>query len=120
MWQMLQQPQPDDYVIATGETHSVRELCEVAFGLVGLDWERYVRVDERYFRPTEVDVLLGDASMAQQKLGWEPKVRFGELVRIMLAHYLAEAGIDREATVADERAEHRRARPTSGAREVSL
>src|SRR6187401_379083 len=64
MWLMLQQPEPDDYVIATGETHSVRELCEVAFGLAGLDWERYVRIDERYFRPTEVDELCGDASKA--------------------------------------------------------
>jgi GDPmannose 4,6-dehydratase len=93
MWRMLQQPEPDDYVIATGEMHSVRELCEVAFGLAALDWERYVRVDERYFRPTEVDELCGDASQARAALGWEASVRFPELVRIMLEADLAEAGI---------------------------
>ena len=70
MWLMLQQPEPDDYVVATGEMHTVRELCEVAFGLVGLDWERHVRIDERYFRPTEVDELCGDASKAERVLGW--------------------------------------------------
>ena len=95
MWLMVQQATPDDYVIATGEMHSVRELCDVAFGLVDLDWERFVRIDERYFRPTEVDELCGDASKAREKLGWEPKVRFDELVRIMLDHDLREAGVDR-------------------------
>jgi GDPmannose 4,6-dehydratase len=95
MWLMLQQPKPDDYVIATGEMHSVRELCEVAFGLVGLDWEEHVRIDERYFRPTEVDVLCGDATKAEQVLGWKPKVRFVELIRLMLEADLAEAGIER-------------------------
>ena len=69
MWLMLQQPEPDDYVIATGEMHSVRELCEVAFGLVGLDWERYVRDRRAYFRPTEVDELCGDASKAARAPG---------------------------------------------------
>ena len=74
--------------------HSVRELCEVAFGLVGLDWERHVRVDEKYFRPTEVDELRGDASKAREQLGWEPRTTFRELVRLMLGHDLPEAGLD--------------------------
>ncbi len=94
MWLMLQQPEPDDYVIATGETHSVRELCEAAFGLVGLDWERHVRIDEHYFRPTEVDVLCGDASKAERVLGWRARVHFHELIRIMLEADLHEAGLD--------------------------
>jgi len=94
MWLMLQQDAPDDYVIATGETHSVRELCEVAFGLVGLDWEHHVRIDERYFRPTEVDELCGDASKARGRLGWEARTTFRDLVRLMLKHDLADAGID--------------------------
>ena len=94
MWLMLQQETPDDYVIATGEMHSVRELCEVAFGLVGLDWEPHVRIDERYFRPTEVDELCGDASKAAQILGWRPRTSFHELVRIMLEADLREAGLD--------------------------
>jgi len=93
MWLMLQQAEPDDFVIATGEMHSVRELCEVAFGLVGLDWEKYVRVDQAYFRPTEVDELCGDASKARASLGWEPATKFRDLVRIMLEADLAEAGV---------------------------
>jgi GDPmannose 4,6-dehydratase len=96
---MLQQDEPDDYVIATGEMHTVRELCEVAFGLVGLDWERHVRVDQRYFRPSEVEELCGDASRAHANLGWEPKVRFHELVRLMLEHDLADAGLDAAETI---------------------
>jgi len=94
MWLMLQQPGPDDYVVATGEMHTVRELCEVAFGLVGLDWEQYVRVDERYFRPTEVDELRGDGAKAAERLGWRPRTDFRALVRLMLEHDLAEAGVD--------------------------
>jgi GDPmannose 4,6-dehydratase len=94
MWLMLQQPKPDDFVIATGEMHSVRELCEVAFGLVGLNWAEHVRIDERYFRPTEVDVLCGDASKAEHILGWKPQVHFLELIRIMLESDLSEAGLD--------------------------
>jgi GDPmannose 4,6-dehydratase len=94
MWLMLQQPAPDDYVVATGEMHTVRELCEVAFGLAGLDWEQHVRVDESYFRPTEVDELCGDASRAERVLGWRPQTRFHELVRIMLAADLEAAGLD--------------------------
>jgi GDPmannose 4,6-dehydratase len=93
MWRMLQQPEPDDYVIATGETHTVRELCEVAFSLAGLDWERYVRIDAKYLRPTEVEELCGDASKARLRLGWEPRVRFAELVKTMLESDLHEAGL---------------------------
>jgi len=84
MWLMLQQPEPDDYVIATGETHSVREFLETAFGYVNLRWEDYVEIDPRYFRPTEVELLIGDASKARQKLSWTPKVSFTELVQIMV------------------------------------
>jgi len=84
MWLMLQQDQPDDYVIATGETHSVREFCEEAFHHVGLDWEQYVEIDPRYFRPAEVDLLIGDASKAKKILGWEPKTRFKDLVHLMV------------------------------------
>jgi GDPmannose 4,6-dehydratase len=84
MWLMLQQDKPDDFVIGTGETHSVREFLEEAFGYVGLNWEDYVRIDERYFRPTEVDLLLSDPSKAIKQLKWTPKVKFHELVRIMM------------------------------------
>jgi len=94
MWLMLQQDNPSDYVIATGEMHTVRELCEVAFGLAGLDWERHVRIDEEYFRPTEVDELCGDASKAAAALGWRPTMKFHELVKLMLDHDLAEAGVE--------------------------
>ena len=94
MWLMLQQTKPDDFVIATGETHTVREFLELAFELVGLNWKRYVKIDPQYYRPTEVDVLLGDASKAKKKLGWEPKVKFKELVAIMLNADLKNAGID--------------------------
>jgi len=90
MWLMLQQDAPDDYVVATGESHSVQELVEHAFGHVGLDWHGYVVVDPMFRRPAEVDVLLGDASKAREKLGWEPKVRFPELVRMMV-----QADLDR-------------------------
>ena len=84
MWLMLQQPEPDDYVISTGESHSVREFVEEAFGLLDLDWEKHVEIDPRYFRPTEVDFLVGDYSKARQGLGWEPKVKFKELVLTMV------------------------------------
>lgn len=86
MWLMLQQDEPDDYVIATGESHSVREFVEAAFGEAGLDWRKYVETDPRYIRPTEVDHLEGDASRARSKLGWAPEVTFAELVRMMVAH----------------------------------
>ena len=94
MWLMLQQDRPDDYVVATGETHSVRELCEVAFGLVGRDWQDHVRIDEGYLRPTEVDELRGDASKAERVLGWRPRTGFGELIWIMVEADLREAGLD--------------------------
>ncbi|MBC7266469.1 MAG: GDP-mannose 4,6-dehydratase [Coriobacteriia bacterium] len=86
MWLMLQQDEPGDYVVATGEAHSVREFCEAAFAEVGLDWQEYVEIDPRYFRPTEVDYLLGDASATREKLGWAPRVSFAELVKRMVAH----------------------------------
>jgi GDPmannose 4,6-dehydratase len=88
MWLMLQQEKPDDYVVATGETHSVRELAERAFAEVGLDWQEHVEIDRRYLRPTEVDLLLGDASKARQVLGWQPKIGFAALVKMMVAHDL--------------------------------
>ena len=84
MWLMLQQEAPDDYVLATGETHSVREFLEAAFAHLDLDWRQYVEIDPRYFRPTEVDALLGDAGKARRLLGWQPKVSFAELVRLMV------------------------------------
>jgi GDPmannose 4,6-dehydratase len=84
MWLMLQQDQPDDYVLATGETHSVRELCEIAFDQVGLKWEDHVVIDQQFFRPAEVDLLIGDPAKAREKLGWKPQVGFEELVRMMV------------------------------------
>lgn len=84
MWMMLQQDEPEDYVIATGETHSVREMVEEAFSHAGLDWRDYLAIDPKYYRPAEVDLLCGDASKAKRKLGWEPKTRFKELVRLMV------------------------------------
>jgi len=83
-WRMLQQDEPDDYVLATGETHSVQEFLEAAFTYAGLDWRDYVKIDQRYFRPAEVDLLIGDYAKAKEKLGWEPTVRFEELVRMMV------------------------------------
>jgi GDPmannose 4,6-dehydratase len=84
MWLMLQQDQPDDYVVATGETHSVQELVELAFSAADLDWQEYVVIDPELKRPAEVDLLLGDAGKARHKLGWAPKVRFPDLVRMMV------------------------------------
>jgi len=84
MWLMLQQDRPDDYVVATGETRTVREFLEAAFGYVGLSWKDHVVVDEKYFRPAEVDVLQGDASKTRSALGWKPRVSFEELVRLMV------------------------------------
>ena len=88
MWLMLQQERPDDYVVATNEAHSVREFCTLAFGLLDLDWEKHVRHDARYERPAEVDMLIGDPAKAARQLGWRPKVRFKELVKIMVDHDL--------------------------------
>jgi GDPmannose 4,6-dehydratase len=84
MWLMLQQNQPDDYVVATGETHSIREFLDLAFGHLNLDWKKYVEIDPRYYRPAEVDVLIGDASKAKRQLGWEPKTKFADLVKLMV------------------------------------
>lgn len=88
MWLMLQAPNPDDYVVATGESHSVREFLDLAGAYCGLDWTEFVETDPRYFRPTEVDYLLGDPSKARDQLGWRPKVTFEELVRLMVEHDL--------------------------------
>jgi GDPmannose 4,6-dehydratase len=92
MWRMLQQDEPGDYVVATGETHSVREFCEEAFGCVGLDWREFVAVDAKYFRPAEVDLLLGDATKARKVLGWEPRVTFRGLAKLMVEADLESAG----------------------------
>ena len=94
MWMMLQQDEPNDYVIATNETHSVQEFCEEAFSLLDLDWKEYVRHDSRYERPSEVDLLRGDPSKAKRMIGWEPKVTFKELVRIMVEADLVQAKHD--------------------------
>jgi GDPmannose 4,6-dehydratase len=91
MWRMLQQPEGDDYVVATGETHSIRELLDAAFGAAGIDdWSGYVQQDERYMRPAEVDLLIGDATKAREVLGWRPTVGFSELVAMMVEHDLSE------------------------------
>jgi GDPmannose 4,6-dehydratase len=99
MWQMLQQDQPDDYVLATGETHSIEDLVQRAFGEVGIEnWTDYVRQDRKFLRPAEVDLLIGDATKARTKLGWEPEVDFAALVKMMVAHDLRreadKAGIE--------------------------
>jgi len=94
MWLMLQQEKPDDYVLGTGETHSVREFVKESFAYAGLDWEECVRIDPRYFRPTEADVLIADASKARQKLGWNPRVTFKELVRIMADADIEALGLE--------------------------
>ena len=83
MWLMLQAPKADDYVVATGETYSVRQFLDEVFGLLDLDWKRFVAIDPRYFRPAEVDLLLGDATKAREQLGWKPKVTFKQLARRM-------------------------------------
>ncbi len=93
MWLMLQQEQPDDYVIATGETHSIREFLDVAFRYVNLDWQDYVEFDERYLRPTEVELLIGDPAKAKQALGWEPSVTFEQLVNLMVEADLKALGL---------------------------
>jgi GDPmannose 4,6-dehydratase len=92
MWRMLQQPRPQDYVVGTGQTHSVRELVEAAFGHVGLDWQKYVKTDPRYVRPAEVDLLQADASKARRELGWSPRVTFPELVAMMVDADLERLG----------------------------
>ncbi|MGK2849436.1 MAG: GDP-mannose 4,6-dehydratase [Candidatus Limnocylindrales bacterium] len=104
MWLMLQHDRPDDFVVATGEMHTVREFVDVAFAMVGRDWRDYVEIDERYLRPTEVDELQGDASKAARDLGWRPKTTFRELVRLMLESDLREAGVEPDAALARETA----------------
>ncbi|MDX6575569.1 MAG: GDPmannose 4,6-dehydratase [Blastocatellia bacterium] len=97
MWMIMNAEEPDDYVVATGETHSVREFIEQTFGYLDLEWEKYVEIDPRYFRPAEVDLLLGDASKVREKLGWEPKVTFDDLVKLMTDHDLQLAKQEAEA-----------------------
>jgi GDPmannose 4,6-dehydratase len=94
MWLMLQTPKADDYVIATGETHSVKDFLNIAFGLVGRDWKEFVKIDPKYYRPTEVELLIGDYSKAKQNLGWKPKTSFNELVRLMVHDDLIAEGLD--------------------------
>jgi len=94
MWLMLQQDESDDYVLGTGETHLVKEFLIEAFGYAGLEWENYVKIDPRYFRPLEAETLIADASKAKGRLGWEPKVAFKELVRIMVDADMEAAGLD--------------------------
>jgi GDPmannose 4,6-dehydratase len=93
MWKILQVDEPDDYVIATGETHTVKEFLEESFGYKGLKWQDYVEIDQKYYRPTEVDLLIGDASKAKKKLNWEPKVKFKELVKMMVDSDCKKFGI---------------------------
>ena len=92
MWRMLQLDEPKDYVISTGETHTVREFCEIAFAAAGLDWEQYVGIDERYYRPAEVDLLIGDPSLAREELDWSPTVTFEELIHMMVEADLKAIG----------------------------
>ncbi len=92
MWRMLQGDEPKDYVISTGETHTVREFCEIAFAAAGLDWEQYVGIDERYYRPAEVDLLIGDPSLAREELDWSPTVTFEELIHMMVEADLKAVG----------------------------
>jgi GDPmannose 4,6-dehydratase len=99
MWLMLQQEQPDDYVVATGETHTVREFVDTAFSAVGLDWQDHVEIDPKYYRPAEVDLLIGDASKAERILGWRPATTFKDLVRLMVDADIAMVGSNHHETV---------------------
>jgi GDPmannose 4,6-dehydratase len=98
MWLMMQADRADDYVIATGETHSIRDFLDEAFGYLGLDWKQHVEIDPRYYRPAEVDILKGDATKARQALGWTPKIQFKELVRLMVDHDMGLAKRERATT----------------------
>ncbi len=98
MWRMLQHDEPKDYVIGTGTAYTVRDFLGFAFGRVGLEWEKYVRFDERYLRPTEVDALIGDASKAREELGWTARVMPDELARIMVDAEMANVGRTRETS----------------------
>jgi GDPmannose 4,6-dehydratase len=93
MWQMLQHERPDDFVIGTGEAHTVREFVEAAFSYVGLDWNEYVKIDPRYFRPTEAEELISDPTKAKNKWGWAPKVKFTDLVKIMVDADMRAVGL---------------------------
>ena len=99
MWLMLQQDKPDDYIIATNETHSVREFLEVAFGHAGLDWKQHVEIDPRYYRPAEVDLLIGDYGKAKRQLGWEPRIKFVELTKLMVEADIELLRRHREGTI---------------------
>jgi GDPmannose 4,6-dehydratase len=103
MWMMLQQSKPDDYVVATGETHSIRELLELAFSLVDLDYRDFVEFNQKYTRPSEVDVLQGDATKARQVLGWAPEVDFGGLIKMMIEHDLELARREKHAQTFSDR-----------------
>ena len=103
MWLMIQADEPDDYVIATGESHSVRDFLDQAFGYLDLDWKEHVDIDPRYYRPAEVDVLMGDASKARQVLGWEPTISFNELVTLMVEHDLELAAQEAGQSTGDDR-----------------
>jgi GDPmannose 4,6-dehydratase len=116
MWMMLQHEEPDDYVIATGETHSVREFLDEVFGLLELDWKKYVLIDPRYFRPAEVDLLLGDATKARKELGWKPRVGFKELARRMTESDHRIARRERAIRDHDDRENGNHARPGEVAR----
>jgi GDPmannose 4,6-dehydratase len=102
MWRMLQQEKPDDYVLATGETHSVQEFVEVAFARAKLDWKKHVSFDERYLRPAEVDLLIGDATKAKKQLGWVPKVKFKELTEIMVDADILQLAEERAGVAAEQ------------------
>jgi GDPmannose 4,6-dehydratase len=93
MWRMLQNPEPQDLVMGTGEPHTVKELIEEAFSYVGLDWRKYTKIDRRYFRPTEVDELVANSTRAKKILGWDPKIKFKELVKIMVDADVRAAGL---------------------------
>lgn len=103
MWLMLQAEAPDDYVIATGETHSIKEFLDEAFGRLDLDWKDHVEIDPRYYRPAEVDILNGDASKARRVLGWEPTIGFKELVKLMIEHDLGMAEQEAERSTVNGR-----------------
>ncbi len=120
MWLMLQQQEPDDYVIATGETHSVQEFLEEAFSCVGLDWHDYVEIDPWYYRPAEVDLLVGDASKAKKKLAWEPRTTFKDLVRLMIDADMALAGEETHMKNYDSTKINSRASIEDGLRSNSL
>jgi GDPmannose 4,6-dehydratase len=100
MWMVLQHDRPDDFVISTGDMHTVREFVDIAFAMVGRDWREHIEFDPRYLRPTEVDELQGDASKAARELGWRPRTSFRELIRLMLESDLQEAGVDSDAAFA--------------------